>query len=264
MGASKLSNVVCPVRGRFREPRVSGRSARYACSHAPRSKPRHLGEPPGHHGALLQGVERRVQGVLQDLTLLVQQALGAEGPPHAAPIPGKPAVLDLVRWTDAFRAGEAGELADPAWAAGRPRLATSASYSISGGVRIALHVLMQAVVARIICGVGWAGGTGGCTTRRRRRGYERGTFLSEKPFSELVVVGPSAGGTGALSRLIAALPEDFPVPVFVAQHPGRDGHLTGTLSRHNLLLVRTGITDSGIGCPRILPTAPRGLRKRYL
>lgn len=35
---------------------------------------------------------------------------------------------------------------------------------------------------------------------------------------ELIAVGASAGGPGALNRLLAALPGDFPIPVVIVQH----------------------------------------------
>lgn len=40
--------------------------------------------------------------------------------------------------------------------------------------------------------------------------------------SGVVVVGASWGGLAALTRLIAALPRDFPLPVVVIQHRGHD------------------------------------------
>lgn len=40
---------------------------------------------------------------------------------------------------------------------------------------------------------------------------------------DLVVVGASLGGLHALSTLLAALPADFPVPLVIAQHRGREG-----------------------------------------
>ena len=65
--------------------------------------------------------------------------------------------------------------------------------------------------------------------------------MSEKAFSGLVVVGSSAGGIGALSKLVSALPEDFPAPLVIAQHldPERESNLNEILSRHSTLPVRT-------------------------
>lgn len=40
--------------------------------------------------------------------------------------------------------------------------------------------------------------------------------------SRVVVIGASAGGLDALSRLIAQLPSDFPAPIFVVQHMSAD------------------------------------------
>lgn len=46
-------------------------------------------------------------------------------------------------------------------------------------------------------------------------------FNKMKP--DLVVIGSSLGGLQALSRVIGALPKDFPLPIVVVQHRGRDG-----------------------------------------
>jgi two-component system CheB/CheR fusion protein len=55
-----------------------------------------------------------------------------------------------------------------------------------------------------------------------------------------VVIGSSAGGIEALSRLVASLPADFPAPVVIAQHldPRRPSHLHEILARHATLPVR--------------------------
>ncbi len=57
----------------------------------------------------------------------------------------------------------------------------------------------------------------------------------------LIVVGASAGGIEALSRLVAAIPPDLPVPIVIAQHldPARPSHLAEILTRHTTLPVRT-------------------------
>ena len=59
--------------------------------------------------------------------------------------------------------------------------------------------------------------------------------------SQLVVIGSSAGGIEALSRLVATLPSDFGAPIVVAQHldPRRVSHLGDLLQRHSMLPVRT-------------------------
>ncbi len=56
---------------------------------------------------------------------------------------------------------------------------------------------------------------------------------------QLIVVGASAGGVEALSKLVAALPADFPVPVVIAQHldPRRPSHLAQILGRRSSLPV---------------------------
>ena len=58
--------------------------------------------------------------------------------------------------------------------------------------------------------------------------------------SQLVVIGSSAGGIEALSRVVASLPSDFPAPIVIAQHldPRRPSHLHEILARHATLPVR--------------------------
>lgn len=67
------------------------------------------------------------------------------------------------------------------------------------------------------------------------------TVEETREFSHLVVVGSSAGGIEALSRVLSALPEDFPAPVVIAQHmhPERESHLEEILSSHSKVPVRT-------------------------
>lgn len=57
--------------------------------------------------------------------------------------------------------------------------------------------------------------------------------------SQLVVIGSSAGGIEALSRVVTSLPVDFPAPIVIAQHldPRRPSHLAEILSRHSTLTV---------------------------
>jgi two-component system CheB/CheR fusion protein len=56
---------------------------------------------------------------------------------------------------------------------------------------------------------------------------------------ELIVVGSSAGGVGALSVFVGTLPPDFPAPVVLAQHldPQRQSNLGAILERHSKLPV---------------------------
>lgn len=60
-------------------------------------------------------------------------------------------------------------------------------------------------------------------------------------FSHLIVVGSSAGGIEALSRLVADLPEDLGAPVVIAQHlhPDHESGLQEILSARSTLPVRT-------------------------
>ena len=56
---------------------------------------------------------------------------------------------------------------------------------------------------------------------------------------DLVVVGSSAGGVGALSTLVSTLPKTFPAPVVLAQHldPQRPSHLGSILERRSVLPI---------------------------
>jgi two-component system CheB/CheR fusion protein len=58
--------------------------------------------------------------------------------------------------------------------------------------------------------------------------------------SQLVVIGSSAGGIEALSRLVANLPADLPAAIVIAQHldPKRSSHLAEILERHATLPVK--------------------------
>src|SRR5262249_13159727 len=58
---------------------------------------------------------------------------------------------------------------------------------------------------------------------------------------ELVVVGSSAGGVGALSTLVSTLNKSFPAPIVIAQHldPQRPSYLGSILERRSVLPVVT-------------------------
>jgi signal transduction histidine kinase len=58
--------------------------------------------------------------------------------------------------------------------------------------------------------------------------------------SQLVVIGSSAGGIEALSRVVASLPSNFPAPIVIAQHldPRRPSHLGEILARHATLPIK--------------------------
>lgn len=81
--------------------------------------------------------------------------------------------------------------------------------------------------------------------------------MAESPCTQLVVVGSSAGGIGALSRLVSMLPEDFPAPIVIAQHldPERESHLQGILARCTVLPVRT-ISDNEPLKPGVIFVVP--------
>lgn len=60
-----------------------------------------------------------------------------------------------------------------------------------------------------------------------------------KPKGDLVVVGSSAGGVGALSTLVSTLNRNFPAPIVLAQHldPQRPSHLGTILERRSTLPI---------------------------
>jgi two-component system CheB/CheR fusion protein len=75
---------------------------------------------------------------------------------------------------------------------------------------------------------------------RQRESVETVARPANLQISQLVVIGSSAGGIEALSRLVASLPPDFPAPIVIAQHldPRRPSHLHEILARHATLPVR--------------------------
>lgn len=62
---------------------------------------------------------------------------------------------------------------------------------------------------------------------------------SEDGNQDLVVVGSSAGGVGALSTLVSTLDKSFPAPIVIAQHldPQRPSHLGSILERRSTLPI---------------------------
>jgi two-component system, chemotaxis family, CheB/CheR fusion protein len=73
----------------------------------------------------------------------------------------------------------------------------------------------------------------------------------------LVVIGSSAGGIDALSRVVATLPEDFPAAVVLAQHldPGRPSQLVSILERHSTLPVQA-VTEKATLVPGTILVVP--------
>src|ERR1051325_5664465 len=69
------------------------------------------------------------------------------------------------------------------------------------------------------------------------------SLKSETDNADLVVVGSSAGGVGALSTPVGTLNKSFPAPIVIAQHldPQRPSHLGTILERRsNLPIVVVG------------------------
>src|SRR5512145_3065564 len=64
-------------------------------------------------------------------------------------------------------------------------------------------------------------------------------LTSQSPYKDLVVVGSSAGGVGALSTLVTTLDKSFPAPIVLAQHldPQRPSNLGTILERRSSLPV---------------------------
>ena len=62
-------------------------------------------------------------------------------------------------------------------------------------------------------------------------------MAEDNTISHLVVIGASAGGIEALTRLVSTLPEDLSAPIVIAQHldPERASHLEQILSRSSTL-----------------------------
>src|SRR4026208_1539476 len=62
---------------------------------------------------------------------------------------------------------------------------------------------------------------------------------SESGKEDLVVVGSSAGGVGALSTLVSTLPKSFPAPIVIAQHldPQRPSQPVPFLERRSVLPI---------------------------
>jgi two-component system, chemotaxis family, CheB/CheR fusion protein len=76
---------------------------------------------------------------------------------------------------------------------------------------------------------------------QRTGGLECGMVVKQAAAeSQLVVIGSSAGGIEALSRVVASLPSDFSAPIVIAQHldPRRASHLGEILARHAALPVK--------------------------
>jgi len=82
--------------------------------------------------------------------------------------------------------------------------------------------------------------------------YETNTIMSddsiksETHHEDLVVVGSSAGGVGALSTLVGTLSKSFPAPIVLAQHldPQRPSHLGSILQRRSVLPIVV-VSDHG-------------------
>src|SRR5947199_5617360 len=75
---------------------------------------------------------------------------------------------------------------------------------------------------------------------------------------DVVVIGASAGGVGALCSLIRTLPADFPAALFVALHlpPHSKSALPAILSRHGSLPAVHPVEGESIEPGRIYVAAP--------
>jgi two-component system, chemotaxis family, CheB/CheR fusion protein len=79
--------------------------------------------------------------------------------------------------------------------------------------------------------------------------------------SQLIVIGSSAGGIEALSRLVAGLPADLPAAVVIAQHldPRRSSHLAEILERHATLPIKVVDTTTRLDDGLIFVVPPNRL-----
>ncbi|MCC5920979.1 MAG: chemotaxis-specific protein-glutamate methyltransferase CheB [Cyclobacteriaceae bacterium] len=57
--------------------------------------------------------------------------------------------------------------------------------------------------------------------KKANRNHNPHTFFDQLPF-QLVLVGASTGGTGAIEEFLKRLPENFPLPIVIAQHIPHD------------------------------------------
>jgi two-component system chemotaxis response regulator CheB len=75
---------------------------------------------------------------------------------------------------------------------------------------------------------------------------------------DIVVIGASAGGVEALSRLVADLPVDLPAAIFVVLHvsPNARSHLPEILSRRGALPARHALDGDAVERGRILIAPP--------
>ncbi|MCD6050014.1 MAG: CheB methylesterase [Verrucomicrobia bacterium] len=77
--------------------------------------------------------------------------------------------------------------------------------------------------------------------------------------NRMIVVGTSAGGLEALTRLIAPLAEDFPAPIFVVQHLAADTSgkvLVETLRKHGRLGCEMAVDGERFQAGRIYVAPP--------
>jgi len=76
---------------------------------------------------------------------------------------------------------------------------------------------------------------------------------------DVVVIGASWGGMRALGRVLAGLPEDFPIPIAVAQHryaDAEDDLLPALLARHTALAVADAGDKDDLVPGRVLLAPP--------
>ena len=91
---------------------------------------------------------------------------------------------------------------------------------------------------------------------------------TRRPNSQLVVIGSSAGGIEALSRVVGSLPPDFPAPIVIAQHldPRRPSHLGEILARHATMPIKVveghGVARGRRDLRRPVEPARRDRRRR--
>ncbi len=77
------------------------------------------------------------------------------------------------------------------------------------------------------------------------------------PAYDVVAVASSAGGIGALSRLLTALPDDLPVPLLIVQHldPRHETVIADVLQRRSRMPVKLA-EDGELARPGVAYVAP--------
>jgi two-component system, chemotaxis family, protein-glutamate methylesterase/glutaminase len=77
-----------------------------------------------------------------------------------------------------------------------------------------------------------------------------------KSTCDVIVIGASTGGVGALTQLVRDLPADLPAAVCIVLHVGAASHLAGLLDRASLLTVEDARNGERLERGRVLVAPP--------